>query len=103
MTGPIDTSPTTLSHAALADLWALGGGDACALGDVRLVGADPVLPSSFRIGLAAQASIAAAGLAATALHRQRGGGRWRPTDQRGIKQDDGCVLQTGLPADLLIR
>jgi len=40
---------------------------------LRLSGADPVLPSSFAIGTAAQASIAAAGLAAAALHRQRGG------------------------------
>src|SRR5215472_9240686 len=73
MTGPIDTSPTTPGHAALADLWGLGGGDPRALDHVRLIGADPVLPSSFRIGLAAQVSIAAAGLAAAALHRQRSG------------------------------
>jgi crotonobetainyl-CoA:carnitine CoA-transferase CaiB-like acyl-CoA transferase len=73
MTGRIDASPTTPSHAALADLWGLGGGDPRALDHVRLIGADPVLPSSFRIGLAAQASIAAGGLAAAELHRQRGG------------------------------
>ena len=77
MTGPADASRTTPSHAALAHLWGLGGGDPRALDHVRLTGADPVLPSSFRIGLAAQASIAAAGLAAAELHRQRGGGAQR--------------------------
>ena len=77
MTGPADASRTTPSHAALADLWGLGGGDPRALDHVRLTGADPVLPSSFRIGLAAQASIAAGGLAAAELHRQRGGGAQR--------------------------
>jgi len=62
------------NHAALAELWRLAGGDASALDRVVLTGTDPVLPSTFRIGAAAQASIAAAGLAAAELHRQRGGG-----------------------------
>src|SRR5262249_30023097 len=34
---------------------------------------DPVLPSSFRVGALAQASIAAVGLAAAELHRHRAG------------------------------
>ncbi|WP_158925059.1 CoA transferase [Acidisphaera sp. S103] len=46
-----------------------------ALDDVRLTGADPVLPSSFAVGTAAQVSIAAAGLAAATVWRQRGGRR----------------------------
>jgi crotonobetainyl-CoA:carnitine CoA-transferase CaiB-like acyl-CoA transferase len=61
--------------AALSDLWRLVDGDAGALSQVQLTGADPQLPSSFRVGTAAQASIAAAGLAAAALHRQRTGVR----------------------------
>jgi crotonobetainyl-CoA:carnitine CoA-transferase CaiB-like acyl-CoA transferase len=77
MIAPIDASPTTPSHVALADLWGLGGGDPSALDHVLLTGADPVLPSSFRIGVAAQVSIAAAGLAAAEFHRQRGGGTQR--------------------------
>ncbi|TDH61732.1 CoA transferase [Dankookia rubra] len=39
----------------------------------RLAGAEPALPSSFRIGAAAQASIAAATAAAAEIHRRRGG------------------------------
>lgn len=42
-------------------------------GEVELTGADPALPSSFRIGEAAQASIAALGVAAATLHAARGG------------------------------
>ena len=38
-----------------------------------LTGADPVLPSSFKVGTAAQATIAAAGLAAAELWRLRTG------------------------------
>lgn len=57
----------------LADLWSVAGGDPAALDRVRLTGADPVLPSSFRVGTVAQATIAATGLAATELWRQRSG------------------------------
>jgi crotonobetainyl-CoA:carnitine CoA-transferase CaiB-like acyl-CoA transferase len=46
-----------------------------ALGDVRLTGADPVLPSSFAVGTAAQVSIAASALAAATVWRLRGGRR----------------------------
>ncbi len=55
----------------LGDLWRIAGGDAAALANVSLNGADPALPSSFRVGAAAQATIAAAGLAATEIWRQR--------------------------------
>ena len=58
---------------ALAGLWAGAGLDAEALERVRLTGAEPVLPSSFAVGIAAQTSIAAAGLAAAEFHRLRGG------------------------------
>jgi crotonobetainyl-CoA:carnitine CoA-transferase CaiB-like acyl-CoA transferase len=60
---------------AVADLWRLAGGDRAALDDLHLSGDDPVLPSSFRIGTAAQASIAAVGLAAAELHRRASGPR----------------------------
>ena len=59
----------------LGQLWSLAGADPAALADVRLTGTDPVLPSSFAVGTLAQASIAAAGLAAAELHRARTGAR----------------------------
>jgi crotonobetainyl-CoA:carnitine CoA-transferase CaiB-like acyl-CoA transferase len=60
-------SPLQVLHA----LWLAAGGDAAALDRVRLTGADPALPSSFRVGTAAQATIAAVGLAAAEIWRQR--------------------------------
>ncbi len=47
------------THAALAQLWQAAGQPAEALSHIRLTGAEPVLPSSFAIGTAAQATIAA--------------------------------------------
>jgi crotonobetainyl-CoA:carnitine CoA-transferase CaiB-like acyl-CoA transferase len=59
----------------LEAIWTDAGGDAAALAlaRVRLTGEEPQLPSSFRVGAAAQASIAAAGLAAAEIWRLRGG------------------------------
>ena len=57
----------------LADLWTLAGGDLAALNAVTLTGQEPQLPSSFRVAAAAQASIAAAGLAAAQLWKLRSG------------------------------
>lgn len=59
----------------IAGLWRLGGGDSAALDHLHLYGDDPVLPSSFRVGTAAQASIAAVGLAAAELHHRAGAPR----------------------------
>jgi crotonobetainyl-CoA:carnitine CoA-transferase CaiB-like acyl-CoA transferase len=61
--------------AAVAALWAEAGMPAAALEELTLTGADPVLPSSFAIGTAAQASIALSALAATAVWSQRSGRR----------------------------
>jgi crotonobetainyl-CoA:carnitine CoA-transferase CaiB-like acyl-CoA transferase len=55
----------------LSDLWTLAGGEPSALDTVTLTGEEPQLPSSFRIGAAAQASIAASGLAAAEIWRLR--------------------------------
>ena len=63
------------SADVVAGLWRLGGGDAAALDYLHLPGDDPVLPSSFRIGTAAQASVAAVGLAAAELHHRAGAPR----------------------------
>src|SRR6202166_4797632 len=57
----------------LADLWTLAGGEHSALDTVALTGEEPQLPSSFRLAAAAQASIAAAGLAAAQIWKLRSG------------------------------
>jgi crotonobetainyl-CoA:carnitine CoA-transferase CaiB-like acyl-CoA transferase len=57
----------------LADLWTLAGGEPAALDAVTLTGEEPQLPSSFRVAAAAQAGIAAAGLAAAHIHKLRSG------------------------------
>jgi crotonobetainyl-CoA:carnitine CoA-transferase CaiB-like acyl-CoA transferase len=59
----------------LSDLWRLAGGEPSALDAVTLTGAEPILPSSFRVGAAAQAPIAAAALAAADIWRLRSGER----------------------------
>jgi crotonobetainyl-CoA:carnitine CoA-transferase CaiB-like acyl-CoA transferase len=57
----------------LSDLWTLAGGEASALDAVALTGEEPQLPSSFRVAVAAQSSIAAAGLAAADIWKLRSG------------------------------
>lgn len=57
----------------LADLWTSAGGEIAALDAVTLTGEEPQLPSSFRVAAAAQASIAAAGLAAAQIWKLRSG------------------------------
>src|SRR5882757_4051779 len=57
----------------LADIWIGAGGVPSALDAVRLTGVEPQLPSSFRVAAAAQASIAAAGLAAAEIWKARSG------------------------------
>jgi CoA-transferase family III len=56
----------------LADVWALAELPSATLGSAILTGADPVLPSSFAVGTAAQTSVAAAALAAVELGHVRG-------------------------------
>jgi crotonobetainyl-CoA:carnitine CoA-transferase CaiB-like acyl-CoA transferase len=57
----------------LADLWHHAGGDPAALSAVTLSGDEPQLPSSFRMGAAAQVPIAACALAASEIWKQRSG------------------------------
>ncbi len=61
----------------LAGIWRGAGSDQAALRDVEFTGAEPVLPSSFAVGTAAQATIGAAALAAAELWRLRSGPRQR--------------------------
>lgn len=66
------TNTTTTTPAeALAGLWRLAGLDDGALAAVELTGAEPVQPSTYAVGTAALASIAAAGLAAAEIWRAR--------------------------------
>src|SRR5258707_4130483 len=57
----------------LEAIWTASGGDLSALDAVARTGEDPQLPSSFRVAAAAQASIAAAGLAAAQIWKLRSG------------------------------
>jgi hypothetical protein len=57
----------------LADLWTSAGGEPAALDTVTLTGDEPQLPSTFRVAAAAQASIAASGLAAAQIWQARSG------------------------------
>src|ERR1700676_5399857 len=57
----------------LSDIWTSVGGDPSALDAVRLTGEEPQLPSSFRVAAAAQASVAATGLAAAEIWKLRSG------------------------------
>src|SRR4030081_3906086 len=57
----------------LSDIWTSAGGDPSALDAVTLTGEAPQLPSSFRVAAAAQASVAATGLAAAQVWKLRSG------------------------------
>jgi crotonobetainyl-CoA:carnitine CoA-transferase CaiB-like acyl-CoA transferase len=57
----------------LIDLWRTALGEASALDAVSLTGEEPVLPSSFRVAVAAQVPIAASALAAAEVWKQRSG------------------------------
>jgi crotonobetainyl-CoA:carnitine CoA-transferase CaiB-like acyl-CoA transferase len=59
------------AELALKHIWTLAGCDPTALRSVALSGADPGLPSVYRVGSLASATIAASGLAAAEFHRLR--------------------------------
>lgn len=65
------------AFGALEHLWSLAGCDATALDDIRLTGEDPGLPSVYRVGALAGATIGAQALAAAECHRLRTGNRQR--------------------------
>lgn len=73
---------------ALAVLWQSAELPEEALEFINLPGADPVLPSSFAVGMAAQSSMAAAALAAAELWYLRSGKRQRVSvDMRAAAQE----------------
>jgi hypothetical protein len=59
------------SRDALAALWHHAGQPGAALDAVDLTGVEPLFPSTFAVGTAAQSTIAAAALAAAELWRLR--------------------------------
>lgn len=63
------------AYEALQSIWAAGGLPDDALSHAVLTGGDPVLPSSFAVGTAAQSTIAAAALAACEFAHSRGQAR----------------------------
>ena len=71
----------SISRQALAEIWRAAGQPEAALDAIELTGVEPVLPSSFAVGTAAQTTIAAAALAAGELWRLRTGRR------QGIRVD----------------
>lgn len=64
---------TTVAHKATRDIWSLGEMPGAALDRLTLSTTEPLLPSSFHVGAAAQATIASAALAATEIERFRKG------------------------------
>jgi len=58
----------------LAHLWQLAGGPDSALTNLQLTGDEPALPGIYNIGVQAQATIGASGLASASMHEARGGG-----------------------------
>src|SRR4051794_5947249 len=64
-------------YSPLAALWHQAGQPGAALDAAELTGSEPVLPSTFAVGTAAQATIAASALAAAELWRLRTGRRQR--------------------------
>jgi CoA-transferase family III len=67
--------PVSQAAKVLAGVWQHGGLPADALNFAQLSGTDPVLPSSFAVGTAAQTSVAAAALAACEVGVARGQAR----------------------------
>jgi crotonobetainyl-CoA:carnitine CoA-transferase CaiB-like acyl-CoA transferase len=103
------TAPTTAQMTVpapkdvLAALWRAAEQPEEAHDAIELTGAEPALPSSFAVGTAAQATIAAAALAAGELWRLRTGGRQRVSvDMRHAAiefRSENCLRVNGVPAD----
>ncbi|MEC5405028.1 CoA transferase [Paraburkholderia sp. MPAMCS5] len=85
---------------ALDHIWTLAGCDPAALRSISLIGSEPGLPSVYRVGALALATIGATGLAAAEFHRLRTGRRQRVTvdmrralasfrSERYLRIDDG--------------
>ena len=78
----------------VAAVWALAGLPPEALANLRLTGQDPVMPSSFAVGSAAQISVAAAALAAAEVGFVRAGGQGT-RQQVQVPMQDAAIECTG--------
>jgi crotonobetainyl-CoA:carnitine CoA-transferase CaiB-like acyl-CoA transferase len=65
--------PMQSPREILSDVWTSVGGEAAALDALTLTGEEPQLPSSFRVGAAAQVSVAASALGAAEIWKMRSG------------------------------
>ncbi|MYZ44814.1 CoA transferase [Schauerella aestuarii] len=79
LTTALEASPPVSPGDALRELWRHAGMPPATLSQMSLTGGDPVLPSSFAVGTAAQASLGAAALAAAQIDVARGGTPQRVT------------------------
>lgn len=77
MTQAIHEGRLATADEALRALWRQMAMPQAALAQLALSGSEPVFPSSFAVGTAAQTSLAAAALAAAEIHHLRGGARQR--------------------------
>ena len=73
MPNDLSATPPVTPSEALAALWRQADLPPSTLAQMTLSGAEPVLPSSFAVGTAAQASLGAAALAAAQIDIARGG------------------------------
>jgi hypothetical protein len=71
----------------VTSLWRDAGGPADALSSLSLGSAEPGLPSSFRVGAVAQATVAASALAAAQVHHDRGA----PMQDVSVDIDHACA------------
>jgi crotonobetainyl-CoA:carnitine CoA-transferase CaiB-like acyl-CoA transferase len=81
---------------ALDHLWTVAGCDSAALDAVSVTGNDPALPSVFRVGTLAAATIAATGLAAAECYRLQNGSK--SGAQNGQRQRVHVDVQHALTA-----
>jgi len=63
----------TDSQVALGEIWSFGGLDDSIIEDIKLTGLEPILPSVYKTGVAAQATIAASALSAAEIWKFRTG------------------------------
>ena len=93
---------TAEAAACIADIWRSLKGAPEALERLRLSGAGPVLPSSFKVDVAAQASLAAAALAASELLRLRSG-RAAPPQRPVVRAAPRDSFRHGAPVHQVPR
>jgi CoA-transferase family III. len=105
---------TMTPELALKHIWMTAQCDPTALRSVSLAGTDPGLPSVYRVGTLASATIAATGLAAAEYHRLRTGRRQHVTvemrralasfrSERYLRIDDGAAAGSARSGDGLLR